>query len=57
MDVQAMRDICIARNGENCKRCICYGKPCEKYKRHFHNTKPMDYDPFKDRILKKEEEN
>ena len=53
MDVQAMRDICLARGGKNCKNCICYGKQCEKYKRHFHNTKPMDYDPFKEKSYMK----
>ena len=57
MDVQAMRDICLARGGKNCKNCVCYGKQCEKYKGRFHNTKPMDYDPFKEKILYEEKEN
>lgn len=57
MDIQAMRDTCLARGGKNCKNCIYYGKQCEKYKRHFHNTKPMDYDPFKEKILYEEKEN
>lgn len=42
-----MIGVCTVRNGENCKRCIYYGKPCESFKAHHRGKKPKDLDDVK----------
>ena len=42
-------DVCVARNGERCKNCIFYGKPCEKFKKAHRGKSPIEIDEDKSR--------
>lgn len=46
-----IRSTCIARNGERCKDCVFYGIVCNNWRREHRNSKPCDYDPFKNDIM------
>lgn len=47
-----MIGVCIVRNGENCKRCLYYGKACEDFRRKHRGKKPMDVDENKAKVHK-----
>ena len=44
--------VCIVRNGERCKDCIYYGKPCAAFKKKHKNKKPKDIDYSKSIAMK-----
>lgn len=47
VSVAQMVGVCIVRNGERCKDCMFYGKPCSNYKARHKGKKPMDVDENK----------
>ena len=51
--IDPIKDTCIARNGERCKDCVYYGKPCSNWKRAHRGRKPSSYDGIKNDIMGK----
>lgn len=51
--IDPIKDTCIARNGERCKDCVYYGKPCNNWKKAHRGRKPSSYDGVKNDIMGK----
>lgn len=51
--IDTIKDTCIARNGERCKDCVYYGKPCNNWKKSHKGRKPSSYDGVKNDIMGK----
>ena len=49
--IDPIKDTCIARNGERCKDCVYYGKPCNNWKKAHMGRKPSSYDGVKNDIM------
>ena len=51
--IDPIKDTCVARNGERCKDCVYYGKPCNNWKKAHRGRKPSDHDGVKNDIMGK----
>ena len=45
-------DVCISRNGANCKGCPYYGIMCVNWLKSHKGSKPCEYDTFKHDVMR-----
>lgn len=47
-----IQQVCMSRNGSNCKSCPYYGIVCASWLKSHKNSKPCDYDTYKHDIMR-----
>lgn len=47
-----IQQVCISRNGANCKSCPYYGIMCANWLKTHKNSKPCEYDVYKHDVMR-----